>query len=201
MPLRYYGSGFGAAVDKLADCERVGLDRIMIAEAYTVDAVSQMGYVAAKTQRVELTFGVLPMYSRTQTNLAMTAAVIDYVSGGRCVLGIGASGPQVIEGFHGVKYDAPVERAREHADICRKIWRRELSEYDGKHYVLPLGAEAGGSGLGTPLRIIGSPCGIVFPWRSRRLGHETLSSPPKYSTKGSPYCSIQGGLTACSEKR
>lgn len=170
MPLRYYGSEFAAAAERLSDYERVGLDRITVAEAYSVDAVSQMGFVAAKTRRVELAFGVLPMYSRTPTNLAMTAAGIDYVSGGRCVLGIGASGPQVIEGFHGVKYDAPVERAREHAEICRKIWRREPSEYDGKHYALPLRAEGGGSGLGKPLKIIGKPVRSRIPMALAAIG-------------------------------
>ncbi|BBX62373.1 hypothetical protein MSAS_15470 [Mycobacterium saskatchewanense] len=116
MPLRYYGSDFGDVVAQLTSCEAIGLDRVMIAEAYSFDAVSQMGYVAAKTHRVELAFGLLPMYSWTPTNLAMTAAGADYVSGARCILGTGASGPQVIEALHGVKYDAPVARAREHVE-------------------------------------------------------------------------------------
>ncbi len=170
MPLRYYGSEFATTVDRLSEFEQVGLERVMIAEAYSVDAVSQMGYVAAKTRHVELAFGVLPMFSRTPTNLAMTAAGIDYVSGGRCVLGIGASGPQVIEGFHGVKYDAPVERAREHVAICRKIWRRESSEYRGKHYTLPLDVDAGGSGLGKPLKIIGKPVRDRIPMGLAAIG-------------------------------
>jgi alkanesulfonate monooxygenase SsuD/methylene tetrahydromethanopterin reductase-like flavin-dependent oxidoreductase (luciferase family) len=103
MPLKYYGADFAETVEQLADFEAIGLDRVMIAEAYSFDAVSQIGYVAAKTTRAELAFGILPMFSRTPTNLAMTAAGVDYISGGRCVLGIGSSGPQVIEGFHGVK--------------------------------------------------------------------------------------------------
>jgi F420-dependent oxidoreductase-like protein len=174
MPLRYYGNEFATEVDRLADFEQVGLERVMIAEAYSVDAVSQMGYVAAKTRHAELAFGVLPMFSRTPTNLAMTAAGIDYVSGGRCVLGIGASGPQVIEGFHGVKYDAPVERAREHVAICRKIWRREPSEYHGKHYVLPLDVDAGGSGLGKPLKIIGKPVRDRIPMGLAAIGPKNV---------------------------
>ncbi|WP_232006008.1 LLM class F420-dependent oxidoreductase [Mycobacterium sp. 852013-50091_SCH5140682] len=174
MPLRYYGSEFAAVVDRLPEFEQVGLDRVMIAEAYSVDAVSQMGYVAAKTCRAELAFGVLPMFSRTPTNLAMTAAGIDYVSGGRCILGIGASGPQVIEGFHGVKYDAPIERAREHVAICRKIWRREASEYRGKHYTLPLDVDSGGSGLGKPLKIIGTPVRARIPMALAAIGPENV---------------------------
>lgn len=170
MPLRYWGGDFTSTVDSLADYEAIGLDRVMVAEAYSIDAVSQMGYVAAKTRTVELAFGVLPMYSRTPTNLAMTAAGIDFVSGGRCVLGIGASGPQVIEGFHGVKYNAPVERAREHVAICRMIWRREPSEYCGEHYRLPLGHEDGGSGLGKPLKIIGTPVRERIPMLLAAIG-------------------------------
>lgn len=175
MPLRYYGDGFAQTVDRLSEYEAIGLDRVMIAEAYSFDAVSQMGYVAAKTSRVELAFGILPMFSRTPVNLAMTAAGVDYVSGGRCILGIGSSGPQVIEGFHGVKYDAPVERAREHVDICRKIWRREPSEYRGKHYSLPLAREDGGSGLGKPLKIIGNPVRDRIPMLLAAIGPRNVA--------------------------
>jgi F420-dependent oxidoreductase-like protein len=170
MPLRYCDGDFNEIVDQLAAYESVGLDRVMIAEAYSFDAVSQMGYVAAKTTHVELAFGILPMFSRTPTNLAMTAAGVDYISGGRCVLGIGASGPQVIEGFHGVPYDAPVARAREHVEICRRIWRRETSEYDGVHYSLPLGPDKGGSGLGRPLKIIGKPVRERIPMLLAAIG-------------------------------
>jgi len=156
MPINYVGD-FSETIDNLVDFERVGVERVMVAEAYSFDAVSQMGYIAAKTDRMELAFGILPMYTRTPTNLAMTAAGIDYISGGRCVLGIGASGPQVIEGFHGVKYDAPVERAREHVEICRKLWRREKAEFRGRYYTLPLTEEDGGTGLGKALKIINHP--------------------------------------------
>lgn len=175
LPLKYYGNSFADTVSGLADFEGIGLDRVMIAEAYSVDAVSQMGYVAAKTQTVELAFGVLPMYSRTPTNLAMTAAGIDFVSGGRCVLGIGSSGPQVIEGFHGVKYDAPVARAREHVEICRKIWRKEPSEHRGRHYRLPLGEDDGGSGLGKPLKIIGKPIRDRIPMLLAAIGPNNVA--------------------------
>jgi len=132
MPITY-GADFAQTVDQLVQYENAGLDRVMIPEAYGFDAVTQMGYVAARTSTIELAFGILPMYSRTPTNLAMTAAGLDYVSGGRCILGIGASGPQVIEGFHGVPFDAPVGRAREHVEICRMIWRRDRTDYDGTY--------------------------------------------------------------------
>jgi F420-dependent oxidoreductase-like protein len=174
MPISYAGD-FRETIANLRDYEEVGLDRVMVPEAYGFDAVSQMGYAAAVTERVELAFGILPMYSRTPTNLAMTAAGLDYVSGGRCVLGLGASGPQVIEGFHGVKYDAPLRRAREHVEICQKIWRRDKSEYSGEHYQLPLSEAAGGSGLGKPLRLMNRPLRERIPMLLAAIGPKNVA--------------------------
>jgi F420-dependent oxidoreductase-like protein len=173
IPLNYAGD-FRETVDNLMDFEAVGVDRIMVPEAYSFDAVSQMGYIAARTKRMELAFGILPMYTRTPTNLAMTAAGIDYISGGRCVLGIGASGPQVIEGFHGVKYDAPVQRAREHVEICRTLWRREPSDYQGRHYTLPLTKDGGGTGLGKALKLISHPVRPRIPMLLAAIGPKNV---------------------------
>ncbi|MFI6596783.1 LLM class F420-dependent oxidoreductase [Nonomuraea sp. NPDC050536] len=155
MGLNYAG-GFKETVSELADYERAGLDIVFIPEAYSFDAVSQMGYIAAKTERLEIASGILPLYSRTPTLLAMTAAGMDYVSDGRFTLGLGASGPQVIEGFHGVPYNAPLGRTREIIEICRKVWQRERLTYEGKHYTLPLPPERG-TGLGKALKIINHP--------------------------------------------
>lgn len=155
MALNYSG-GFKETVAELADYEKAGLDIVFVAEAYSFDAVSQMGYIAAKTERLEIASGILPIYSRTPTLLAMTAAGMDYVSDGRFTLGLGASGPQVIEGFHGVPYTAPLGRTREVIEICRKVWERERLTYEGKHYTLPLPADKG-TGLGKPLKLINHP--------------------------------------------
>lgn len=155
MALNYSG-GFKETVAELADYERAGLDIVFVAEAYSFDAVSQMGYIAAKTERLEIASGILPIYSRTPTLLAMTAAGMDYVSDGRFTLGLGASGPQVIEGFHGVPYTAPLGRTREVIEICRKVWEREKLTYEGKHYTMPLPADQG-TGLGKPLKLINRP--------------------------------------------
>jgi F420-dependent oxidoreductase-like protein len=155
MSLNYSG-GFAETAAELADYEKAGLDIVFVPEAYSYDAVSQLGYLAAKTDRMQLASGILQLYSRTPTLTAMTAAGLDYVSGGRFVLGIGASGPQVIEGWHGVPYDAPVGRTREVIEICRKVWRRERLEYAGKHYTIPLPAGQG-TGLGKPLKLINHP--------------------------------------------
>ncbi|MGW6502431.1 LLM class F420-dependent oxidoreductase [Nonomuraea angiospora] len=155
MALNYSG-GFKETVAELADYEKAGLDIVFVAEAYSFDAVSQMGYIAARTERLEIASGILPIYSRTPALLAMTAAGLDYVSDGRFTLGLGASGPQVIEGFHGVPYTAPLGRTREVIEICRQVWRRERLVHEGKHYTLPL-PPGQGTGLGKPLKLINHP--------------------------------------------
>src|SRR5437764_10439169 len=137
MMLNYAG-GFAETVTELADFERAGLDIVFVPEAYSYDAVSQLGYIAAKTERLQMASGILQIYSRTPALTAMTAAGLDYVSGGRFMLGIGASGPQVIEGWHGVPYNAPLGRTREIIEICRMVWRRERLSYQARSYHLPL---------------------------------------------------------------
>src|SRR6266480_7334808 len=133
-----YAGGFAETVTELADYERAGLDIVFVPEAYSFDAVSQLGFIAAKTERVQIASGILQLYSRTPALTAMTAAGLDYVSGGRFTLGLGASGPQVIEGWHGVPYTAPLGRTREILEICRKVWRRERLTHAGAHYTIPL---------------------------------------------------------------
>src|ERR687890_1308107 len=136
-----YSGGFQETAAEVRDLEAAGLDVAMVAEVYTFDSVSQLGYLAAVTERVELMSAILPIYSRTPTLTAMTAAGLDFVSDGRFTLGLGASNPQVVEGFHGVRYDAPVARTREIVEICRAVWRRERLEHEGRHYRIPLPAE------------------------------------------------------------
>jgi len=147
---------------EIVELERLGLDVAFVPEAYTFDAVSQLGYLAAVTARVQLASAILPIYSRTPALLAMTAAGLDAVSKGRFMLGIGASGPQVVEGFHGVKYDAPVGRTREIVEICRKVWRREPLEYGGSHYEVPLPPDQG-TGTGKPMKLINRPVRSQIP--------------------------------------
>src|SRR5882757_10105275 len=120
-----YARGFRESAELVAQLETVGLDLVWVGEAYGFDAPTQMGYLAAKTSRVEIGSAILPVYTRTPTLLAMTAAGVDALSEGRCHLGIGASGPQVVEGWHGVRYDAPLARTREIVEICRAVWARE----------------------------------------------------------------------------
>jgi F420-dependent oxidoreductase-like protein len=173
MGLNYAG-GFAETVAELADYEKAGLDIVLVPEAYSYDAVSQLGYLAAKTERLQLASGILQIYTRTPTLTAMTAAGLDYVSGGRFVLGLGASGPQVIEGWHGVPYDAPLGRTREIIDICRSVWRRDRLEYDGRHYQVPLPAGQG-TGLGKPLKLINHPVRERIPIVVAALGPKNVA--------------------------
>jgi F420-dependent oxidoreductase-like protein len=132
-----------------------------------------MGYLAARTEKVVIASGILPIYSRTPSLLAMTAAGIDYLSDGRAMLGLGASGPQVIEGFHGVPYQAPVGRMREIIEICRTIWRRETLKHDGRYYQMPLSQEAG-TGLGKALKLINHPVRDDIPIAIASLGAKSV---------------------------
>ena len=118
-----YAGGFLEAVDEVVELEKLGVDLALVAEAYSYDAISQLGFLAARTSRIELGTGVVPIYTRTPALMAMTAAGLDYVSDGRFRLGLGTSGPQVIEGFHGLPFDAPLGRTREVVDICRQVCR------------------------------------------------------------------------------
>jgi F420-dependent oxidoreductase-like protein len=173
MQLSYSG-GFKEAADTVADLERAGLDLVWVAEAYGFDGASLMGYLAAKTSTVQIASGILPIYTRTPTLIAMTAAGVDALSDGRCQLGLGASGPQVIEGWHGVPYDAPIGRTREIIDICRTVWAREGKlEHQGKHYAMPL-PEGQGTGLGKPLKIIAHPVRSRIPIWVASLGPKNV---------------------------
>jgi F420-dependent oxidoreductase-like protein len=173
MGLNYAG-GFAETAAELADYEKAGLDIVFVPEAYSFDAVSQLGYLAARTERLQLASGILQIYTRTPTLTAMTAAGLDYVSGGRFVLGLGASGPQVIEGWHGVPYDAPLGRTREIIDICRSVWRRDRLEYDGRHYQVPL-PPGQGTGLGKPLKLINHPVRERIPIVVAALGPKNVA--------------------------
>jgi F420-dependent oxidoreductase-like protein len=175
MPLAYSSNDFHRTVAELVEFEQAGLDLVSLPEAYSFDAVSQLGFIAARTSTVTLATGILNIYSRTPALLAMTAAGLDAVSGGRFVLGLGASGPQVIEGFHGLPYSAPIGRTREVVEICRSVWRREPVAYDGVYYQLPLSEQRGGSGLGKPLKLINQPVRARIPVVLAALGPKNVT--------------------------
>ncbi len=170
-----YAGGFKASARRVADMEAAGLDLVWVAEAYGFDSPSLMGYLAALTERVEIGSGILPIYTRTPTLLAMTAAGLDALSDGRFHLGLGASGPQVIEGFHGVPYTAPVGRTREIVEVCRDVWRREAPlEHHGRYYDLPL-PPGEGTSLGKALKIIAHPVRSAIPIWVAALGEANVA--------------------------
>jgi F420-dependent oxidoreductase-like protein len=169
-----YAGGFKESARQVTEMEKAGLDLVWVAEAYGFDGPSLMGYLAALTDNVQIGSGILPIYTRTPTLLAMTAAGVDALSGGRFHLGLGASGPQVIEGWHGVPYDAPVGRSREITSICRQVWAREAPVvHDGRHYHLPLPAGQG-TGLGRALKIIAHPVRPRIPIWMAALGESNV---------------------------
>lgn len=161
---------FAAHAKRLEDA---GVDYLWAGEAYTADAVSTMGFLAAVTKRAQIGSSILPLYSRTPTLLAMTAVGVDKLSQGRCILGLGASGPQVIEGFHGVRYDSPLARTREIIEICRAVWRRERLVHDGVNYQVPL-SEGQGTGLGKALKLMDHPIRERIPIYVASLGPKNV---------------------------
>jgi F420-dependent oxidoreductase-like protein len=170
-----YAGGFKESARQVSEMEAAGLDLVWVAEAYGFDGPSLMGYLAALTERVEIGSGILPIYTRTPTLLAMTAAGVDALSDGRFHLGLGASGPQVIEGFHGVQYDAPIGRTREIISICRQVWARQAPlEHAGRFYRMPL-EEGLGTGLGKPLKIIAHPVRPRIPVWVASLGDQNVA--------------------------
>lgn len=167
-----YATDPRSGADDVAAWEQDGLDVVWVSEAYGFDAPTVMGYLAARTSRVHIGSAILPIYSRTPALLAQTAAGLDAMSGGRAILGLGASGPQVIEGWHGVAYDRPLARTREVIDICRRVWRRETLTNDGL-YRLPL-PPGEGTGLGKPLKILTHPVRDRIPIHVASLGDRNV---------------------------
>ena len=141
---------------KAKDLESAGVDLVWSGEIYGFDLISSLAYLAGVTTTLELMTGIIPIYSRSPALIAQTAATIDALSGGRFHLGLGTSGPQVIEGWHGVPFDRPLQRTRETIEVCRKVWSREPLTYNGKTIQLPLPAEAG-TGLGKALKLTVTP--------------------------------------------
>ena len=176
--LMYAGNPREAA-DQVAALEQAGLDRVWVPEAYGFDSPTLMGYLAAKTERVEIGSAILNIYSRTPSAILQTAAGLDNVSHGRAIIGLGASGPQVIEGFHGVRYDKPLGRTREIVDLLRRGLRRETLVNDG-FFTLPLPADQG-LGLGKPLKLLNRPERPSVPLYVAALGPKNVEGVAEYA--------------------
>ncbi len=155
------------------DLESAGVDLVWGGEIYGFDLVSTLTFVAAHTEKMQLMTGILPIYSRSPALIAQTAMTIDTLSEGRFILGLGSSGPQVIEGWHGVPFTKPIGMTRDVIEICRKVWSGDKVEYDGRAFSLPL-AEGEGTGLGKPLRLMCKPLRRDIPIAVAAIGPKNV---------------------------
>ncbi len=170
--LGYWGAGQSNGVQMALEAESLGFDSVWTAEAYGSDAVTPLTWVGALTSKIKLGTGILQMPARTPAMTAMTAATLDLLSGGRVLLGIGASGPQVVEGWHGQLYGKPLARTREYVHILQTIWAREVPlDFHGTEYSVPI---AGGTGLGKPLKLILHPLRPHIPIYLAAIGPKNV---------------------------
>jgi F420-dependent oxidoreductase-like protein len=150
----YSGANLEVPIGLIQEAERLGFDSVWTAEAYGSDAVTPLAWIAAQTTKIRLGTAIMQMPARTPAMTAMTAMSLDSISGGRFILGLGPSGPQVVEGWHGVAYGKPLTRTREYVSIVRKILAREAPlTHQGEHYQIPF-VGTGATGLGKPLKSI-----------------------------------------------
>jgi F420-dependent oxidoreductase-like protein len=138
------------------EAERLGYDSAWAAEAWGTDAATVLSWLAATTSTLKVGSAIFQIPARTPTNTAMTAATLDLMSGGRFLLGLGVSGPQVVEGWHGEPWGKPLTKMREYVEIVRTVLRREIVEHEGAHYSIPYSGP-GATGLGKPLKLMARP--------------------------------------------
>jgi F420-dependent oxidoreductase-like protein len=138
------------------ESERLGYDSAWAAEAWGTDAATVLSWLAATTSTLKVGSAIFQIPARTPTNTAMTAATLDLMSGGRFLLGLGVSGPQVVEGWHGEPWGRPLTKMREYVEIVRTVLRRETVEHEGAHYSIPYRGP-GATGLGKPLKLMARP--------------------------------------------
>jgi F420-dependent oxidoreductase-like protein len=154
LAIGYSGARMALDLPLIKEADRLGFHSVWSAEAYGSDAVTPLAWIAAQTERIHVASGIMQMPARTPAMTAMTATTLDQLSGGRFLLGLGVSGPQVVEGWHGQPYGKPLGRTREYVSILHQIWDREQPlQHEGEHYQIPRrGADT--TGLGKPLKSI-----------------------------------------------
>jgi F420-dependent oxidoreductase-like protein len=161
-------------IELAQEAERLGYDSAWAAEAWGTDVVSVLSWLGAKTTTLKLGAGILQIPGRTPGMTAMTAATLDLMSGGRFLLGLGVSGPQVAEGWHGVPWGPPLKRTREYVDIVRRMLRREVVEYHGELYDIPFTGD-GATGLGVPLKLMLRPLRAEIPIYLAAIGPKNVA--------------------------
>jgi F420-dependent oxidoreductase-like protein len=163
-----------AAVALAEEADRLGFHSVWSSEAWGADAVTVAAWIAARTERIRIGTAIMQMPARTPAATVMTAATLDLLSGGRLLLGLGTSGPQVVEGWHGQAWGKPLTRTREYVDIVRAGLRRETLEHHGEHYDLPYDGD-GATGLGKPLKLIIKPLRREIPIYLAAIGPKNVA--------------------------
>jgi F420-dependent oxidoreductase-like protein len=153
------------------EAEQLGYDSAWAAEAWGVDAITPLAWLGAQTERIKLGTAIMQIPGRSPANAAMTAVTLDLLSGGRFLMGLGTSGPQVVEGWHGVEWGKPLGRTREYVEIVRAVLRRERLEHHGEHYDIPV---QGGTGLGKPLKLMARPLRPEIPIYLAAIGPKAV---------------------------
>lgn len=207
LTVDYSGREFSLPIDAVLEAERLGYDSCWTAEAWGSDAATPLAWIGALTSRIKLGSAIMQTAARTPAACAMTAMTIDALSGGRFILGVGPSGPQVVEGWHGVSHERPVTRVKEYVRIVRDILRREGPlRFDGYHYQLPYQGP-GATGLGKPLKSILhgrpdmkiytaaiSPAGVRAAAEVADGFFPILTDPDRFADTFEPY--IEAGIAA-----
>jgi F420-dependent oxidoreductase-like protein len=161
-------------IELAQEAERLGYDSAWAAEAWGTDAVTVLAWLAATTSRIKVGSAILQLPGRTPANTAMTAATLDLMSGGRFLLGLGTSGPQVVEGWHGEPWGKPLMKTREYVEIVRAVLRRDVVEHHGVHYDIPY-AGSGATGLGKPLKLMMRPLRSEIPIYLAAMGPKAVA--------------------------
>lgn len=156
------------------EAERLGYDSVWAAEAWGTDAVSVLAWIAASTSRINVGSAIMQIPGRTPANTAMTAATLDLMSGGRFILGLGTSGPQVVEGWHGQPWGKPLGKTREYVEIVRAALRRDVVAHEGEHYRIPYDGP-GATGLGKPLKLMLRPLRAEIPIYLAAIGPRNVA--------------------------
>ena len=180
MKLGYYmgyatpGTNPTQLVANAQEAERLGFDSAWAAEAWGTDCVTVLSWLAATTTTLKVGSAIMQIPGRTPANAAMTAMTLDLMSGGRFLMGLGTSGPQVVEGWHGEPWGKPLEKTREYVEIVRSVWRRETVEHEGEHYSIPYRGD-GSTGLGKPLKLMARPLRESIPIYLAAIGPKAVA--------------------------
>ena len=168
------GTNPAELVPLVQEAERLGYDSAWAAEAWGTDAVTVLAWIAASTSRIKVGSAIMQIPGRTPANTAMTAATLDLMSGGRFILGLGTSGPQVVEGWHGEPWGKPLGKTREYVEIVRAALRRDVVAHEGEHYRIPYDGP-GATGLGKPLRLMLRPLRAEIPIYLAAIGPKNVA--------------------------